>query len=318
MRGLVREQKLTLQTDRPRPEAKPQEAIIQVLQAGICSTDLHIVKGYMDFQGVLGHEFVGVVDHAPNHASLVGKRVVGEINAACRVCETCVEGRPTHCPNRTTLGIMGRDGAFADYLSLPVENLYALPEGISNEQAVFIEPLAAACEIPQLVSIKPKDRVIVIGDGKLGLLCAQVLVLAGCHITLLGRHTENHAWLIPKGIAVTSVIQDIPPGADFIVEATGSPEGLALAAKLVRPRGTIVLKSTYHGEILVNMTELVINEISVIGSRCGPFAPALRLLAGGMIEVEPLIHARFSLAEGIKAMEHAAQRGTLKVLLNVA
>ena len=318
MRGLVREQKLTLQMDRPKPKPKTQEAIIQVLQAGICSTDLHIVKGYMDFQGVLGHEFVGVVDHAPNDASLVGKRVVGEINAACRVCETCVEGRPTHCPNRTTLGIMGRDGAFADYLSLPVENLYPLPEGISNEQAVFIEPLAAACEIPQLVPIKPKDRVIVIGDGKLGLLCAQVLVLTGCHVTLLGHHTENHAWLIPKGISVTSAIQDIPPGADLIVEATGSAEGLAMAAKLVRPRGTIVLKSTYHGEALVNMTELVINEISVIGSRCGPFAPALRLLAGGMIEVEPLIHARFSLTEGIKAMEHAAQRGTLKVLLTMS
>ena len=201
---------------------------------------------------------------------------------------------------------------------LPVENLYPLPEGKSNEQAVFIEPLAAACEIPQLVPIKPKDRVIVIGNGKLGLLGAQVLDLAGCHVTLLGRHTENHAWLIRKAIGVTSAIHDIPPEADLIVEATGSAEGLAMAAKLVRPRGTIVLKSTYHGEVLVNMTELVINEIFVIGSHCGPFAPALRLLAGSMIEVEPLIHARFSLPEGIKAMEHATQRGTLKVLLNMS
>jgi threonine dehydrogenase-like Zn-dependent dehydrogenase len=279
---------------------------------------LHIVKGYMDFQGVLGHEFVGMVDHAPDHASLVGKRVVGEINAACRVCETCLQGRPTHCPHRTTLGIMGRDGAFADYLSLPIENLHPLPEGISNEQAVFVEPLAAACEIPQLVTIKPNDRVIIIGDGKLGLLCTQVLALSGCQVTLLGRHSEDHTWLISKGIAVTSEIQNIPLGADIIVEATGSPQGLSIAAKLVRPRGTIVLKSTYHGEILVNMTELVIHEISVIGSRCGPFAPALRLLAGGMIDVEPLIHARFSLSDGIKAMEQAAQRGVLKVLLNMA
>ena len=318
MRGLVLEQGLGLQTDRPKPAPSPQEAIIQVLQAGICSTDLHIVKGYMDFQGVLGHEFVGIVDHAPGNSSLVGKRVVGEINAACHVCPTCQIGRPTHCPNRTTLGIMGRDGAFADYLSLPVENLYLVPDGMTNEQAVFIEPLAATCEIPQLVTIKPKDRVIIIGDGKLGLLCAQVLALAGCHVTLLGRHSQRHPWLIRKGIAVTSAIQEVPPGADIVVEATGSPQGLTMGTQLVRPRGTIVLKSTYHGQVLVNMTELVINEISVIGSRCGPFAPALRLLAGEMIEVEPLIHARFSLTDGIKAMEQAAQPGTLKVLLNMS
>jgi len=229
MRGLVLEKNLNLQTNRPKPERRPQEAIIQVLQAGICSTDLHLVKGYMDFQGVLGHEFVGVVDHAPDHASLVGKRVVGEINAACRVCQTCLQGRPTHCPNRTTLGIMGRDGAFADYLSLPVENLYLVPDRINNEQAVFIEPLAAACEIPQLVAIKPTDRVIIIGDGKLGLLCAQVLSLTGCQVTHLGRHSEHHAWLIQKGIAVTSEIQDISPGTDIVIEATGSPQGLTMA-----------------------------------------------------------------------------------------
>jgi threonine dehydrogenase-like Zn-dependent dehydrogenase len=318
MRGLVLAQGLSLQTDRPKPAPRAQEAIIQVLQAGICSTDLHLVKGYMDFQGVLGHEFVGIVDHAPDHCSLVGKRVVGEINAACRVCPTCQNGRPTHCPNRTTLGIMGRDGAFADYLSLPVENLNLVPDGMTNEQAVFSEPLAAACEIPQLVAIKPTDRVLIIGDGKLRLLCAQVLALAGCHVTLLGRHSERHPWLIRKGIAVTSAIQEVPPGVDIVVEATGRPEGLTMATQLVRPRGTIVLKSTYHGEVLVNMTELVIHEISVIGSRCGPFAPALRLLAGEMIEVEPLIHARFSLTDGIKAMEQAAQPGTLKVLLNMS
>jgi threonine dehydrogenase-like Zn-dependent dehydrogenase len=202
MRGLVLAHGLSLQTDRPKPTPKPQEAIIQVLQAGICPTDLHLVKGYMDFQGVLGHEFVGVVDHAPGNSSLIGKRVVGEINAACRVCPTCQNGRPTHCPNRTTLGIMGRDGAFADYLSLPVENLFLVPDGMTNEQAVFIEPLAAACEIPQLVAIKPTDRVIIIGDGKLGLLCAQVLSLTGSQVTLLGRHSERHAWLIQKGILV--------------------------------------------------------------------------------------------------------------------
>lgn len=318
MRGLVLERGLCLKEDRPKPEVRPQEAIIQVLQAGICSTDLHLVKGYMDFQGVLGHEFVGVVDQAPNHSVLVGKRVVGEINAACRSCQTCLQGRPTHCPHRTTLGIMGRDGAFADYLSLPIENLHPIPDGMTNEQAVFIEPLAAACEIPQLVTVNPTDRIVIIGDGKLGLLCAQVLALLGCHVTLLGRHCENHAWLTKKGIAVTSEFQDIPAGADIVVEATGSPQGLTMATNLVRPRGTIVLKSTYHGEVLVNMTQLVIHEISVIGSRCGPFAPALRLLGSGQIDVEPLIHARFSLNKGIQAMEQASQPGTLKVLLTMS
>lgn len=318
MRGLVLGPGLCLQEDRPKPGGRPQEAVIQVLQAGICSTDLHLAKGYMNFQGVLGHEFVGIVDQAPNHSGLVGKRVVGEINAACRTCGTCFQGRPTHCPDRTTLGIMGRDGAFADYLSLPIENLYSVPESVSNDQAVFIEPLAAACEIPQMVPINPTDGIVIIGDGKLGLLCAQVLALLGCHVTLLGRHEENHAWLTQKGIAVTSEIQDIPPGVDIVVEATGSPLGLTMAANLVRPRGTIVLKSTYHGEVLVNMTQLVMDEISIIGSRCGPFAPALRLIANGKIDVEPLIHARFSLSEGIQAMEQASHPGTLKVLLTMS
>ncbi len=317
MRGLTLESKLTLQWDRPKPLFDSKEAIVQVLQAGICSTDLHIVKGYMNFQGVLGHEFVGIVEEAPGQTSLIGKRVVGEINAACQICQTCLRGHPTHCPNRTTLGIMGRDGAFADYLSLPIENLYVLPDNLTNDQAVFIEPLAAVCEIPQLVSIKPEDRVIVIGDGKLGVLAAQVLALTGCSLTILGRHCENLAWLGGRGIEITSEIQDIPLGADVVVEATGSPQGLAMATKLVRPRGVIVLKSTYHGNVPVNMTHLVIHEISVIGSRCGPFAPAIRYLAGGMIEIEPLIHARFSLDEGIKAMEYAEQPGVLKVLISM-
>jgi len=239
------------------------------------------------------------VDHAPDHAALIGKRVVGEINAAYRVCQTCAQGRPTHCPNRTTLGIMGRDGAFADYLALPIANLYPLPEHISNEQAVFIEPL------------EPKDRVIIIGDGKLGLLCAQVLALSGCHVTLLGRRQKDHAWLTSKGILVTSEIRDISPHRRSNGKSSGAHDG-----EHTRP-GTIVLKSTYHGEILVNMTDFVIHEIAVIGSRCGSFAPALRLLGSGMIDVEPLIHARFSLIEGIQAMERAAQQGALKVLLNM-
>lgn len=317
MRGLVLHQNLRFETDLPIPQIKPQEALIRVIQAGICSTDLQLTKGYMGFQGVLGHEFVGVVDEAPD-PSFVGKRVVGEINAACRTCETCANGRPTHCPHRTTLGIQGRDGAFADYLTLPVANLFVVPEVITDNQAVFIEPLAAACEIPQLVSIRPTDRVVVIGDGKLGLLCAQTLGLSGCAVTLLGRHSSAFTWLNNRGITVTSNPADITRGVDIIVEATGNPEGLSTALELIRPRGTIVLKSTYHGNMALNIAELVIQEISLIGSRCGPFAPAIRLLEGGHILVDPLIQAHYSLSKGMMAMEKAAQRGVLKVMLHMA
>ncbi|MDR4461203.1 MAG: alcohol dehydrogenase catalytic domain-containing protein [Nitrospirales bacterium] len=316
MRGLVLHQKLQLQTDLPLPPRPPGEARIRVIQAGICSTDLQLIKGYMAFQGVLGHEFVGIVDEAPD-TELIGKRVVGEINAACRVCETCTTGHPTHCPHRTTLGIQGRDGAFADFLNLPVENLYVVPDSISDDQAVFIEPLAAACEIPQLVSIKPTDRAVVIGNGKLGVLCAQILLGTGCAVTLLGRHADHDAWLTKMGIRVTCYPADISRGADMIVEATGSPEGLSTAMQLIRPRGTLVLKSTYHGDVSLNMAAFVIQEISLIGSRCGPFPPAIRLLESGYIRVDPLIHARYPLLDGVLAMEKAAQRGVRKVLLQM-
>lgn len=316
MRGLVLHQKLQLQTDLPLPLPPQGEARIRVIQAGICSTDLQLLKGYMAFQGVLGHEFVGIVEEAPD-TKLMGKRVVGEINASCRACETCTNGHPTHCPHRTTLGIQGRDGAFADFLNLPVENLFVVPDSISDDQAVFIEPLAAACEIPQLVAIKPTDRVVVIGDGKLGVLCAQILALSGCAVTLLGRHSDHDTWLTHMGIRVTSHPTDISQGADIIVEATGSPEGLSTAIHLIRPRGTIVLKSTYHGDVSLNMATLVIQEISVLGSRCGPFPPAIRLLESKHIRVDPLIHARYPLLDGVLAMEKAAQRGVRKVLLQM-
>lgn len=316
MRGLVLHQKLQFQTDLPLPPRPHGEARIRVIQAGICSTDLQILNGYMAFQGVLGHEFVGIVDDAPDTA-LIGKRVVGEINAACRACETCINGHPTHCPHRTTLGIQGRDGAFADFLCLPAENLFVVPDSLSDDQAVFIEPLAAACEIPELVSIKPTDRVVVIGDGKLGVLCAQILVLSGCAVTLLGRHSDQDTWLTHMGIRVISHPADISRGADMIVEATGSPEGLSTAIQLIRPRGTIVLKSTYHGNLSLNMANFVIQEISLIGSRCGPFPPAIRLLETRHIRVDPLIHARYPLLDGVLAMEKAAQSGIRKVMLQM-
>ncbi len=316
MIGLMLDRDIRLEREHPLPEPQPHEALIQVIQAGICSTDLHLMKGYMAFRGIIGHEFVGLVHSSPD-PSLIGKRIVGEINAACRQCPTCQQGRPTHCPDRTTLGIHGRDGAFAEYLSLPKENLFVLPDSLSNDQAVFVEPLAAACEIPQLVSIHPTDTILVIGDGKLGLLCAQVLALQGCQVSLLGRHPENHAWLGEKGIRLTTHTTDLSHQYDVVVEATGSPIGLQVAVQFVRPRGAIVLKSTYHGDVTLNMTELVIHEVSIIGSRCGPFAPAIRLLESGAISVTPLIHARYPLQEGIQALEHAQQPATLKVLLDM-
>jgi threonine dehydrogenase-like Zn-dependent dehydrogenase len=317
MRALVLNNQLQLNREYPTPEPDAGEALIRVTQAGICTTDLEMVRGYMGFTGVLGHEFVGIVEHALDRPDLVGSRVAGDINAACRQCETCQAGRPTHCPFRTVLGISGRDGAFADYLCLPFQNLNPLPTSLPDEQAVFIEPLAAACEITQQISIKPTDRVVVIGDGKLGLLCVQVLFLTGCSLTLLGRHPEKGQWLQERGIPFTTSVSDISPEVDLVVEATGQPEGFALAHQLVRPRGTIVLKSTYHGNLSLNMSKLVVDEISLIGSRCGPFSPAIRLLEQGLVQVGPLVQAQYSINDGLTAFEHAAKKGILKVLLHI-
>jgi len=321
MRALVLDGALRLETDRPVPQAPPGEALIRVRQAGICNTDLELVKGYLAFKGVPGHEFVGVVQSVTGVTSypLMGRRVAGEINAACGVCETCRAGRPTHCPNRTTLGIDRRDGAFAEYLTLPVGNLHPIPDVVTDDQAVFVEPLAAACEILQQVHLRPTDRVVVVGDGKLGLLCAQVLSLTGCHLTVLGRHAGKLDTLCATrhGIRVSTSADDVDRGADVVVEATGTPDGLATARALVRPRGTIVLKSTYHGALTVNLTMAVVDEVSLVGSRCGPFAPAIRLLEQRLVEVEPMIHARYALDDGLAAFERASAKGTLKVLLKM-
>ena len=317
MRALVLNQKLRLDPDYPKPQARAGEAVVRVLQAGICTTDLELARGYMDFSGVLGHEFLGIVDQAADRPDLVGRKVAGEINAVCRTCETCQAGRPTHCPFRTVLGISGRDGAFADYLCLPYENLHVLPDTLTDDQAVIIEPLAAACEITQQVSVRPVDRVVVIGDGKLGLLCTQVLALTGCELTLLGHHQKKGTWLQERGIRVTTSPDDIQAGVDLIVEATGTPMGLTLATRFIRPRGTIVLKSTYHGDLSLNMSKLVVDEVSIVGSRCGPFAPAIRLLEQGFVHIAPLIHAHYSLNDGLSAFERAATKGTLKVMLRM-
>jgi threonine dehydrogenase-like Zn-dependent dehydrogenase len=319
MRALVINNGLRLEKNYPLPTPLQGEALIRVLQAGICNTDLELVKGYMNFTGVPGHEFVGTVEQAVGREELIGRRVAGEINAACGACETCRADRPTHCPNRTTLGIDRRDGTFADYVRLPFENLHPLPDSVSNDQAVFVEPLAAACEILEQVQIQPTDRVAVIGDGKLGLLCAQVIALTGCHLTAIGRHTEKLQILQQRGIATTTDPTAIDAQSlDLVVEATGTPSGFAAARQLVRPRGTIVLKSTYQGEALpVNLTMIVVDEITLIGSRCGPFEPAIQLLANKQVDVESMIQARFSLEEGVAAFERAARKGTLKVLVEM-
>jgi len=325
MRALLLDEELKLTADYPTPEPPPGEALIRVTIAGICNTDLELMKGYMQFHGIPGHEFVGVVEQARGAEEWEGRRVVGEINAACTTCPTCRAGRPTHCPNRTTLGIAGRDGAFAEYLILPIRNLHPVPDPVADEAAVFTEPLAAACEILQQVHVRPTDRVVVLGDGKLGLLCAQVLALTGCDLTAVGHHPEKLNILTRQGIPTATEDRLIEAGADLVVEATGRPEGYATARRLVRPRGTVVLKSTYHGrvdadgsaELAEVLTMAVVDEVTLVGSRCGPFAPALRLLERGLVDVTPLLHARYALSEALTAFEHAARPGTLKVLVEM-
>jgi len=317
VRALLLDKDLRLVEDYPTPEPAAGEALIRVSVAGICNTDLELVRGYMQFRGILGHEFVGVVERAPGAEEWEGHRVVGEINAACGECPTCRAGRPTHCPHRTTLGIAGRDGAFAEYLTLPVHNLLPVPDSILDEVAVFTEPLAAACEILQQVHVHPTDRVVVLGDGKLGLLCAQALALTGCDLTAVGHHQEKLDILARRGIPTVLEDEAVEPGADLVIEATGHSGGYAAARRLVRPRGTIVLKSTYHGSLDADLTMVVVDEVTLAGSRCGPFAPALRLLERGLVDVAPLVQARYPLGEALAAFERAARPGTLKVLVGM-
>ena len=316
MKALVFDGTLVLEEDYPTPAPPPGEALVRVTTAGICNTDLEIVRGYMDYRGVLGHEFVGVVETCDDEG-LVGRRVVGEINAVCGQCPTCLAGSPTHCPERTTLGIWKRDGAFAEYLTLPAENLHPVPDGVSDDEAVFVEPLAAALEILEQVHVRPTDRVVVLGDGKLGLLVAQVLSLTGCHLTALGRHRSKLSILDKAGIETRLSDEGLDIKADVVVDCTGHPNGFDLARAMVKPRGRLVMKSTFHGDLALNISSLVVDEVTLVGSRCGPFAPALRLLERGLVDVRSLIHARYPLQDGLAAFEKAQEPGVLKVLLTV-
>ena len=316
MRALwLEQQSLRLRDDVPLPVPPPGEALVRVLLAGVCNTDLEMVSGYYPFAGVPGHEFVGRVDRAPDRPELVGRRVVGEINASCGACATCRAGRPTHCEKRTVLGIRERNGCFAEYLALPVANLHPVPDSLADDAAVFAEPTAAALEVLQQVPIGRGDRVVVIGAGKLGSLVAQVLASAGCDLVAVGRSRRSLAVLASFGIE-TALAVDVPDrSADVAVECTGNPEGLALARKAVRARGTIVLKSTYRGESTLNLSSIVVDEISLVGSRCGPFPLALEALSTGAVKTAPLVEARYPLGQGLAAFEHAARPGALKVLV---
>ncbi len=308
---------LRLRNDLSLP-ANPGEALIKVRLAGICGTDLEMVKGYYPFSGILGHEFVGEI--APQNFETVppdwlGKRAVGEINLTCGSCEPCRTGRPTHCEQRTVLGIKGCHGIFAEYASLPLKNLHLVPEAVSDEMAVFTEPLAAALEIQEQVHILPTDRVLLIGAGRLGQLIAQTLALTGADLRVLARHPLQKKLLTDRGIKLIEEAEIQPWRWDVVIEATGSPSGFDLARKAVRPRGTLVLKSTYKGELTLNLSPIVVDEVNIVGSRCGPFEPALRLLEQKLVDPTVLIAAEFSLAEGLQAFEEAAKTGMLKVLV---
>jgi threonine dehydrogenase-like Zn-dependent dehydrogenase len=303
------------------PVVGPGEALIRVELAGVCRTDLEIAAGYMGFTGVLGHEFVGVVRECAAR-EWVGRRVVGEINLNCGRCSDCARGLGRHCPHRTVLGIMGKDGAFAEFLNLPVANLHPVPETMSNQTAVFVEPVAAAFEILEQVELAGR-RVAVLGDGKLGIIASRVIASAGVETTLVGKHADKlargrsgpvRACLLTEFLEQTS---DPERKYDVVVEATGRPEGFGAALAAVRPRGTIVQKTTVAAEAKVDLARVVIDEIAVIGSRCGPFPPALRALAAGAVMVEDLIDGCYPLSQGVEAIAAAGKPGALKVLISM-
>lgn len=299
----------------PAPEPGPGEALIRVTLAGICNTDIEIARGYMGFGGTLGHEFVGVVESCPSRPALVGRRVVGEINLGCGECPRCRRDLSRHCPHRSVLGILKKDGALAERVTLPIANLHEVPDDLPDEKAVFVEPLGAAFEILEQVRVEPGHRVAVLGDGKLGLLCAHVLAGAGCELWLAGKHPKKLAIAAAAGARVAAATEPLEGDFDVVVEATGAEQGLERALSLVRPRGTVVLKSTFHGAPRVETSRVVIDEVSVVGSRCGPFAPAIRAMSRGRVDPTPLIDATYPLSDAVAAFEHAQKPGVLKVLI---
>ena len=319
MKAVVFDEGLKLVNDYKKPVPQKGEALVRVTLAGICNTDYEITKGYMGYKGVLGHEFVGVVEDVNDEdKSLVGKRVVAEINYGCHDvnCEWCNKGLVRHCPNRHTIGIWKKDGCFAQYITLPTEVLFEVPENVSDEQVVFVEPLAAACEILEQLHIQPIQKVLVQGDGKLGLTTALTLNAFNYDVTLVGKHQNKLD--IAKKQGVKTVLLDnleIKPEWEIVVEATGSISGFETAMALTKPRGTLVLKSTVAGAKEFNLAPIVINEITVLGSRCGQFKPALKLLENNRIDFKPFISGVYSVDDAMEAFEKNKEKDTLKVLI---
>lgn len=319
MRAVVFDNGLKLDKNYAKPSPQKGEALIKVNTIGICNTDYEITKGYMGYKGVLGHEFTGVVEEInADDKSLLNKRVVGEINCGCGGCEWCNQGLERHCPNRSTLGIWQREGCFAEYVCLPVKNLLEIPENVSDEEAVFTEPLAAALEILEQIHIPPYKKIAVLGDGKLGLMIALALNAAGLDLILIGKH-ENKLEIAKKQGVKTKLLSDveIKKEYDFVVEATGSISGFETSLALTKPRGTLILKSTIAASKEFNFAPVVVDEITIVGSRCGQFAPALRLLESGRIDVKPLISDIFELDESIAAFERNKEKSSIKVIVKV-
>jgi threonine dehydrogenase-like Zn-dependent dehydrogenase len=304
---------LRLRTDLPKPEPGAGNALVRVLRAGICNTDLEMVRGFYPFKGIPGHEFVGEVESGPEE--LHGRRVVGEINIVCGVCQACSSGNKTHCSDRKALGIKGKDGAFAEYLSIPTANLYPIPDSVSTDDATFVEPLAAALEIQQQISVGPQDRVCVVGAGKLGSLIVYTLALTGAAVTVVGRQLDRLSRFEEMGLEIRTPDQIELRSFDKAVECTGNADGFDLARSALRPRGTMIMKSTYASKLTFDASSLVVDEITLVGSRCGPFEPAIDLLASGRIDVDSLIEARYPLTRGLEAFAHARRPGCLKILI---
>jgi len=318
MRAIVFDSTITFRPRHPEPSAAAGDTLIRVRQAGICATDLEITHGYMGFRGIPGHEFVGEVVTSADR-DLIGKRVVGEINVVCGRCDLCLSGLSNHCRNRTVLGILNRDGAFAEYVRLPALNLHVLPDSVDDDAATFVEPLAAAFQVTKQINLDGRKWVTVLGDGRLGLLVAQVLRDANCQVRVIGKHPEKLA-LCEKWSIRSRPLEDIVPrhDQDVVVDCTGSAEGLTMAIQMVRPRGTVVLKTTTASGAPLNLAPVVIDEINIVGSRCGPFREAIRALAEKRVDVTSLIHRRMKLEQGVEAMALAGRPGVLKVILSCA
>ena len=309
------QQKLVFQERVPIPTPGKDQALIRVLLAGVCSTDLELLRGYYPFSGIPGHEFVGIVVDSPEDPTWIGKRVVGEINIACGVCHNCLMDLTRHCDNRKTLGIHDWNGVFAEYMVLPLPNLHVVPDHVPDDMAVFTEPLAAAHEIIEQTIIQQTDRVLIIGAGRLGLLAAMVIHLTGCELDVVIRYPKQKILLEKLNINTITLQNNDLKKYDVVIEATGSVDGFTQACKSVRPRGRIILKSTYKGNAEINLSGIVVNEVTLIGSRCGSFEPAMRMLTDGKVDPRPLIEAKFPLEQGVIAVEYAGRQGVLKVLV---